>query len=318
MTDKSIKNTKVLATARIKRSEPISDSGIYEYDPYEKNLRRLSGAEDGLCELGGVAYNVPESLIKNGLVHPRSIEDIRNLFMLLDGGEPYVESEIVFVKADDDSLWRRFTCVGVFDDEGYLQKAVIICKDVTSEKNDALEAERERRGLMDEINKDPLTGLLNIRHMQEKVVAYLNKLTLGKEAAMFMIDVDNYQAINYHMGHQQGDEFLKAVGDKLRSVFRRETDWICRMRADEYLVFADECDEIAASKLAIKLCEAAGQLGAEFVESVDFPHDLGVSVGIAICGLEKVDFEELYRHADKALFAAKSKGKNGFVVYGNI
>lgn len=86
---------------------------------------------------------------------------------------------------------------------------------------DANEIKRQELWLRDQANRDSLTGLYNRANFEHIVTECLRQNAAdGTEAAMFMLDVDNFKWINDHLGHDQGDQVLRRVGSTLRSVFR--------------------------------------------------------------------------------------------------
>lgn len=305
---------------RFRISMPYTSCGVFEYDPYEKTLLRDSSSNDNF-EISNITYNFPETFIERGLLHPRSIEDFRNMFELLDRGEPYTEQEFAFNSNhnsnQDGGLWYRMAFTNIFDERGVLIKAVGISQDITRQKEAAIESEKERRELLREVNTDSLTGLYNRKYVVERVSNFLRNKGADARGALYMIDVDDFKLLNDNYGHQKGDEFLKRLAECMAAVFRK-SDLLCRVGGDEFLVFADGMPEEVVCERARQLCRCVGEIGREFHREGDRHKTIGVSIGIALVGEEEADFDELYRYADKALYAAKSKGKNDYVVYGRI
>ncbi|MCL2253686.1 MAG: diguanylate cyclase [Lachnospiraceae bacterium] len=310
-----------LKDERVRLTKPFHKCGIFEYDSYEKSWRRDIASNDTFFFLADVTFNMPESIISAGYIHPRSIEDMRNIFKLLDDGEPFVETEIAMVISQDsginDVAWYRITCTNIFDENENLIKAIGISQDITKQKENALIAEKERYALIEEINKDPLTGLFNRRYMIDKIETFLKNRPNNYGGALLMVDVDSFRLVNNCFGHKEGDELLKKIADVMRENFR-EGDWLCRAGADEFLVFLSVEDDNVVREKAQMICDKSNGLGKSFIHE-KIPNDtVGVSIGIALFSEKKVDFHELYRYADKALFAAKSRGKNNFAVYGEF
>jgi diguanylate cyclase (GGDEF)-like protein/PAS domain S-box-containing protein len=296
-------------------TKPFYDCGIWEYDTYDKSLIRDPASNDDF-DIPDINYNVPESLINEGLFHPRSVEDVRNIFRMLDEGEPYIESEIAIVRrVSKEMVWCRLAFTNVFDDDGRLIKAVGTSQDITKNKEAALAAEMERQNLRDQVHRDQLTGLYNREHMIEKLEEYLSNRPSDSGGALLMADIDDFRAIIETLGHQTADEFLQKVAGLMRDHFR-ESDWLCRTSADEFLIFIQGGDEAGAYEKAQHLCRLIGHLGKDYMQG---GIDVSASVGIAVLDENKIDYGEIQRYADKALFAAKSQdGKNSCVVYTRI
>lgn len=167
------------------------------------------------------------------------------------------------------------------------------------------------RGLQNQLRQiaytDQLTGLFTRRHLFENIGA---KMT-NSDISLLYIDLDNFKLINDSFGHHYGDMVLKKVGRLLQQFF--PNDACVRMGGDEFLIVLLGKSEIEALK------EIAEQLIQTF--KFHFPGNtaiqpLSVSVGIAaMAGDTPVNFDELLRKSDLALYRAKNCGKEHCVVY---
>ncbi len=159
---------------------------------------------------------------------------------------------------------------------------------------------------------DPLTGLPNRTLILDRVEQMLARAAHSQTpvAALF-IDLDNFKGINDTLGHNAGDELLKAVAARLDAVIR-DTDALGRLGGDEFVVVSEDASVAAAPELiAERLLEALKQpfkLGAEQTRVM-------VTASIGIAGGERTSAEELLRDADIAMYSAKWKGKHGYVVF---
>jgi diguanylate cyclase (GGDEF)-like protein len=153
---------------------------------------------------------------------------------------------------------------------------------------------------------DELTQLLNRRGAMQAIPAAIS-LRASSYAAI-IVDVDDLKSINDGHGHAAGDDFLRKVAEAMRTSVR-EADICARLGGDEFLIFATGCDLDAATETARRILnrvyshEAAGH------------HAFGVSIGICISRGGNVDFETMYRSADRALYSAKAGGKNRYVIF---
>lgn len=184
-------------------------------------------------------------------------------------------------------------------DSGHLC-AMLVAKDIDAKK-------REEQELLMAAQMDKMTKLLN----RETTMNYIRQ-TLTDEAdthhALFMIDVDNFKRLNDTLGHQVGDEFLIALAEQLKTVFR-ETDIVGRIGGDEFFAFMKDVPEpVLVTKKAQSLLVAIQQVCAPYSHLA-----LSGSIGISHypeCGKS---LEELYQQADLALYQAKRTGKNQFI-----
>ena len=123
-----------------------------------------------------------------------------------------------------------------------------------------------------------------------------------------LLDLDNFKLLNDSRGHQFGDEALKSVADSLRDVLRRH-DLCGRLGGDEFVVFLPH---IPAGRELEKRLEALRGATAK-----DYGGGLSItgSLGLARFPLDGANFDELYRKADLALYEAKRRGRDRFVIY---
>ena len=147
---------------------------------------------------------------------------------------------------------------------------------------------------------DPLTGLGNHRHFQERLQ---RELVAAEEAGGFLslclVDLDDFKHVNDVYGHPMGDRVLSAVAARLR-----QGGEAFRLGGDEFAVLLPEQDEGAALATADSIVDRLRELELEIAEAVT------VSAGVATFPVQGVGRDELIRHADGALYWAKEHGKN--------
>lgn len=156
--------------------------------------------------------------------------------------------------------------------------------------------------------KDALTGLWN-RAYTEKLVD--EKMEAGDKGAVFMMDMDNFKAINDNYGHMAGDQALKMFAETMEK-YAEDGDVLCRIGGDEFVVY------ISDYKTEANLRNRASDMISEMVRKIDeckFDTNTSVSVGIAVAPTDGEDFKTLYNAADKALYHVKQNGKNSYHFY---
>jgi diguanylate cyclase (GGDEF)-like protein len=160
---------------------------------------------------------------------------------------------------------------------------------------------------------DTLTGLPNRALIIDRIDRILARTRRDDvQVAALFVDLDGFKEVNDTLGHGAGDRLLKAVAERLSGVMR-ESDGIGRLGGDEFIVLVDgdtksEGPEFIAHRLLESL-RAPFDLGDPAVGAVT----LTASIGIAAGG--RPSATELLRDADIALYAAKAKGKNCYVVF---
>lgn len=152
---------------------------------------------------------------------------------------------------------------------------------------------------------DPLTKLANVAKFRLQLDHAMARAARGESVAMLTLDLDHFKTVNDTLGHPVGDKLLQAVAAKLGSCVRGQ-DTVARIGGDEFVIIqAGVPQPHGATQLADRIIEAFGPL---FV--IDGHHiAIGVSVGIALAPEDSADAVTLVRHADLALYKAKSDGK---------
>ena len=164
------------------------------------------------------------------------------------------------------------------------------------------------RRVIDKSRRDGLTGLLNRNAMFELIATTLEGPGHKGRHSLFMIDLDNFKAINDNFGHVFGDAVLREVADGIRSVFR-PTDALARIGGDEFLVFLENVDK--PDVLARKAGEVVSALHKSYIgPGQNFP--LSCSVGISVYPDDGRTVIDLFKSADAAMYASKQHGKDRY------
>ncbi len=157
---------------------------------------------------------------------------------------------------------------------------------------------------------DPLTRLPNRALVTDRLRQALVSAERRRQSlAVLFIDLNRFKEVNDTLGHDVGDEVLAAVSQRFAEVVRRD-DSLGRLGGDEFIVIADGAGEPEASLCAERLLESL----AEPIVVQDQPFALGASIGVALYPGDGRLPEELMKHADIAMYRAKSAG-GGFRLY---
>jgi diguanylate cyclase (GGDEF)-like protein len=156
---------------------------------------------------------------------------------------------------------------------------------------------------------DSLTGLPNRARVIQRAEEMLRRR--ARMMAALFVDLDGFKRVNDNHGHAAGDELLKVIARRLRSVVREE-DIVGRLGGDEFVVLLDSPSgdsrpDVVAERVIETLRAPAALQDSEAVVSVS------ASVGIAVGPRSSVD--ALLRDADLALYAAKAAGKDRYILF---
>ncbi len=154
---------------------------------------------------------------------------------------------------------------------------------------------------------DHVTGLPNRPLLMDRLAHALGAAK-GRETplAIFFCDLDNFKVINDSLGHEVGDEVLKAVVPRMRRQLR-SVDTVARFGGDEFVILVEEVvDDAEATRIAERICAAFKE--PFLVEGLE--QHLTTSIGISISGDEAATPDSLVRDAHAAVYRAKDRGRN--------
>jgi diguanylate cyclase (GGDEF)-like protein len=160
---------------------------------------------------------------------------------------------------------------------------------------------------------DPLTDLPNrdlVLDRAEQILARARRLDVPVTA--LFVDVDGFKQINDRHGHQAGDEVLRHVGARLKTVLR-DNDTIGRLGGDEFVMLIDSLGIYTAPELVAERILDVLRQPIELGAGGGAPVSITASVGIATG--RPASAEALLQDADLALYKAKAIGKNGYVKF---
>ena len=158
---------------------------------------------------------------------------------------------------------------------------------------------------------DPLTGLPNRTTVEEQLARELARAVReAQPVAAIYIDLDHFKLVNDSLGHAAGDQVLVEVARRIRDV-TRAGDLFARLGGDEFMLVCPGLDLTGAEAVATKILETLDATlvldGAEF--------QIGASIGIAVGPDDGACAEDLLKHADTAMYAAKRAGRDSYALY---
>ncbi|MFJ3522182.1 diguanylate cyclase [Pseudomonas sp. NPDC090203] len=151
---------------------------------------------------------------------------------------------------------------------------------------------------------DELTGLKNRRaFFHEAALIYERCKRNHQPLAVLMLDIDHFKRINDSFGHQAGDQALREIGRVIRES-TREVDICGRLGGEEFAILLTDASLDIARQTAERLRQAVTQVSCEQVGGIT------ASLGVAAMGADDRSLTALLNEADKAMFRAKSQGRN--------
>ncbi len=185
-------------------------------------------------------------------------------------------------------------------ENGKITGVVTVFRDISERKENERKLERLA-------TTDPLTELCNRRAFIERLHKEQRlSQRLRHESALMMIDFDHFKQINDHYGHQAGDDVLKHFA-RLASDCLRETDLLGRLGGEEFALLLPGTDLQGAQHLAERIRLCLEQHPTQ-TEGLQIPMTL--SIGLTLLHNDDPDTSAALSRADKALYQAKSRGRN--------
>ncbi len=266
-----------------------------------------------LHDIHGGWILIPASLI----LLVTGMSDVLRELSLVSAPELFSSGMVVFLAIQGIFLaWRfqiMFDRVDALSEENRLMIGEISALNTTLE-NRVIERTREleeaNRQLAELSRKDELTGLMNRRAFVERME--LEQSLAGREErtlSVLMIDIDHFKPYNDGYGHPAGDTCLRSIAEAIASCCERGADLPARYGGEEFVVLLPQTKTDGALRVAERIQEA--------VRDLAIPHEFSevsslvtVSIGVACERLAGETESDLIIRADKALYAAKSGGRN--------
>lgn len=162
---------------------------------------------------------------------------------------------------------------------------------------------------------DFLTGLINRRCFEERISLEISRMKrYGGQSCLLMLDIDNFKSINDKFGHPAGDAVLEGFSSLLKNELR-ETDIIARVGGEEFAIILVNADDKTGENVANKIRNSV-ETKVFNIENREIR--ITVSIGLTLLDSSLNSYEEAYKYADRALYAAKAQGKNRVEVSGQI
>jgi diguanylate cyclase (GGDEF)-like protein/PAS domain S-box-containing protein len=155
-------------------------------------------------------------------------------------------------------------------------------------------------------NFDMLTGLPNRRLLTDRLSQAIERSKRnGSLLAVCFMDLDGFKQVNDTLGHDAGDEVLKVVAKRLTQTLRG-ADTVARLGGDEFVLLLGELSQ--AQEVTVLLERVLREV-AQAIDLPAGPVQVGISIGVTLYPGDVADPEGLLKHADLALYQAKTHGK---------
>jgi diguanylate cyclase (GGDEF)-like protein len=157
---------------------------------------------------------------------------------------------------------------------------------------------------------DSLTKISNRRAFDDYMKKVLSMSPLGLNVSILVCDVDYFKKYNDSYGHAKGDKTLYLIAQTLRKNLHEETDFVARYGGEEFAIVLKRTNKDNAQAVANNLINSVADLKISHIMS-DITNVVTISIGIHTFNITgQQEYMPLFELADKALYQAKSQGRN--------
>lgn len=212
----------------------------------------------------------------------------------------------VLINKDGNEVPIQDSAAPIRDRIGNIIGAVMVFHDVSKES-------RLFRKLSYQASHDTLTGLINRREFENKLVTALDAAHNSPDQthALLYLDLDQFKVVNDTFGHTAGDELLRQVAEVVQANIR-STDIVARLGGDEFGILLERCTE----ERAMEVGEAIrGAVESHRFNWKDAFTSARCSLGVVMVSKESPDVASVMSSADVACYSAKDMGRNQIHLY---
>lgn len=276
----------------------------FQTDRYE--LEWASTFEEGLARLQSGEY---AACLLDYQLGPRD-----GLQLIREAVEGGCRTPIVFLTAEtDDRVNIEAMNAGALD---YLVKGEFTPRMIERSLRYALKLGDTLEALRRLATRDQLTGLLNRREFDRILSEERERaLRFSHSLGLVLVDIDHFKAVNDAHGHPAGDAVLREVARRLQEQLR-SVDRVARFGGEEFALILMHTDAAGAAEVAQRACAAIARDPIMAAETVALT--VTASAGVAILPQDAEAESSLVAAADKALYAAKQRGRNRVVRFDEV
>lgn len=300
---KQMQERLLLEEERYRVAAEISNDILFEY---EINSDLMTFA-DKYKELYGRVPVIPNFSDINShaetMIHTEDIGVFSEYCRALRSGKEMIESEFRIKDIKNEYVWCHTRGKTIYDDNKHAARVIgkIVNIDLHKKELQTLEFKAKR---------DPLTGVYNKSTTKDLIDHYIQKHSDAKHIFM-IVDIDDFKSINDRYGHLQGDKILSFVINQVKMIFT-SGEIVGRIGGDEFAVFIGDFNSKETVFMKADLLRRA--LRSVYRED-DYEISVSGSIGVSIYPRDGKNYNQLLNCADKALYAVKDQGKDGYKLF---
>ncbi|MEG1313888.1 MAG: diguanylate cyclase, partial [Bacilli bacterium] len=220
-------------------------------------------------------------------------------------GKTQGQCECQLKDKDGNYLWVKITARSFSDASGYLMSVFGSIEDINDLKAKTIQLEEKAKidGMTRVLNKVTVESLIENALLSHP----------DKKHILLVLDVDDFKDVNDTLGHAAGDKVLCEIAESIRTCFRTD-DFVGRIGGDEFIIFMKDVGNTSSTFFEHKMKRLYSSFEMIYIASSP-TYRVTCSIGIAYYPEDGISYEDLFNHADTALYEAKKQGKNHYCVY---
>lgn len=261
-----------------------------------------------ICQRSPMSFiRFPEDFLSR--LHPEDRPIMSAFFIAAQSGHAF-DQECRLALSDGSFLWINVRGTGHDSLAGKPTRLVGTIQDISVRK--ATESQIHRLAFFDSLTQLPNRRLLIDRLIQTQASSSRSQ----HFGSLLFIDLDHFKTLNDTRGHDVGDELLIQVARRIQSCIR-ESDTAARLGGDEFVVMLTKlgCDRLAAIRHTDSVAEKIREDIGQVYRLNDGEFHTTPSIGIRLFRGHEQSIEDLLKHADVAMYEAKSAGRNTIRFY---
>jgi diguanylate cyclase (GGDEF)-like protein/PAS domain S-box-containing protein len=265
----------------------------------------ITDANPALQQMFGYTREEFTRLNVSAMVHPEDAASMWEIYSdLIRGERDNVRMEKRFYRSDGAEIWTDVTISLVRDEAGAPAYQVALVNDVSERRR--LQAKLEY-----EAYHDPLTGLANRAVFTERLGRVFAEPAGQSRVGLCFLDLDEFKMVNDSLGHDVGDQLLKAIASRLTRCCG-PGQLVARMGGDEFVIIIEDS---AGEGEVVSLADAVLTEMARSIRIGDHELTVTASIGIVECPVAGTNLKDVIQAADITLYRAKAAGGARYALF---
>ncbi len=311
---KRVEADKAKSEKRLNLALESANEGLWDYAPMSGHIYY---SPRWFAMLGYTTGEFPDTMETwSTLTHPDDLPMLENtLKALADGAKEEFNIEIRMLARSGRWSWLQVRGrAAEYDEEGKTRRIIGTLIDISKYKQIEVALQKANDELQRLAALDDLTQIANRRRFEDRLAQEWRRSQRdSSNLAVIICDIDYFKNYNDTYGHLKGDETLYAVAQAISTALKRPMDLVARFGGEEFAMILPSTDIAGAERVAQEVKNAVESLAIEH-KSSEIRAMVTLSFGVAaLIPAPDLSAKLLIEAADRALYSAKSKGRDQIV-----